>query len=82
MLVIFSILLGQRLGALKSSIPPVVERLMLATGNLFEVSHEAMYGLPWWKYFPTNSYRKFVECEETIYKYSHKIIFFIFPYLI
>ncbi|XP_057364425.1 ecdysone 20-monooxygenase-like [Daphnia carinata] len=66
--VIFAILLGRRLGALnKSSIPPIAERLMFATENLFEVSHETMYGLPWWKYFPTKSYRKLAECEDIIY---------------
>lgn len=67
--VIFAILLGRRLGALnKSSIPPIAERLMFATENLFEVSHETMYGLPWWKYFPTKSYRKLAECENIIYE--------------
>lgn len=67
--VIFAILLGQRLGALKNNpIPPIAERLMLATENLFEVSHEAMYGLPLWKYFPTKSYQKLAECEDTIYE--------------
>lgn len=67
--VIFAILLDQRLGALdKNFVPPIAERLMFATQNLFEVSHEAMYGLPWWKYFPTNAYKKLIECEDTIYE--------------
>lgn len=46
---------------------------MIATENLFEVSHEAMYGLPLWKYFPTKSYQKLAECEDTIYEYTFNL---------
>lgn len=75
LIVMFGILLGKRLGALKNPSPSIAEKLMLATDNLFEVSHDAMYGLPWWKCFPTKSYKKLVECEDTIYEYVNSFFY-------
>lgn len=63
-----AILLNQRLGTLKEYIPPVAARLMEATDKLFEVSHDTMYGLPWWKYIPSKPYQKLINCENTIYE--------------
>ncbi|KAK4024914.1 hypothetical protein OUZ56_010406 [Daphnia magna] len=66
--VIFAIIVDRRLEALsKSCFPPIAERLMFATKNLFEVSHESTHELPWWKYFPTKSYRKLAKCEDIMY---------------
>jgi len=63
-----AVLLDQRLGTLKECIPPVAARLMEATDKLFEVSHDTMYGLPWWKYIPSKPYQELINCENTIYE--------------
>ena len=66
-----AVLLDQRLGTLKECIPPVAARLMEATDKLFEVSHDTMYGLPWWKYIPSKPYQELINCENTIYELVH-----------
>jgi len=63
-----AVLLNHRLGTLKECIPPVAARLMKATDKLFEVSHDTMYGLPWWKYVPSKPYQELINCENTIYE--------------
>jgi len=63
-----AVLLNKRLGTLKEEIPPLAVRLLKATDKLFEVSHNTMYGLPWWKYVPSKAYKELISCEDTIYE--------------
>lgn len=61
------ILMNKRLGALKDSVPMLAKRLIHVSDRLFEICHETMYGFPWWKYFPTRSYKDLIDNENEIY---------------
>ena len=50
--------------------------LIDATKRLFESYNELYYGIPFWKLFETNSYRKFVESETCIYEITSKYVNF------
>jgi len=48
--------------------------LISATKRLFESYNELYYGIPVWKLFPTNSYRKLDEAESSIYDIASKYV--------
>jgi cytochrome P450 len=48
--------------------------LISATKRLFESYNELYYGIPVWKLFPTNSYRKLDEAESSIYNIASKYV--------
>lgn len=62
-------MLGRRMGFMSKNPPEKARILAAAVKELFAMQRDSYYGFGLWKYFPTQTYRKFVHCEETIYKY-------------
>lgn len=57
------------MGFMSTNPPEKARILAAAVKDLFGTQRDSFYGFGLWKYFPTKTYRKFVECEEIIYKY-------------
>lgn len=62
-----SLILGKRLGVLEEKASEVSIRLSEAVKEQFCASRDTYFGLPFWKLFPTEAYKKFVHAEEVIY---------------
>lgn len=62
-------MLGRRMGFMSNNPPEKARVLAASVKELFAMQRDSYYGFGLWKYFPTQTYRKFVHCEETIYKY-------------
>lgn len=62
-----TLILGRRMGFLEHEVDAKACRLGTAIKCHFCASRDAFYGLPFWKVFPTRSYKLFVESEEEIY---------------
>lgn len=57
------------MGFMSTNPPEKARILAVSVKELFAIKRDSYYGFGLWKYFPTPTYRKFVQCEETIYKY-------------
>lgn len=62
-------MLGRRMGFMSTNPSEKARILAVSVKELFAMQRDSYYGFGLWKYFPTRTYRKFVQCEETIYKY-------------
>lgn len=62
-------MLGRRMGFMSPNPSEKARNLAVAVKELFAMQRDSYYGFGLWKYFPTRTYRTFVQCEETIYKY-------------
>jgi ecdysone 20-monooxygenase len=56
------------MGFLEHEVDAKAYRLGTAIKGHFCASRDTFYGLPFWKVFPTRSYKLFVESEEEIYE--------------
>lgn len=63
------LMLGRRMGFMSTNPSEKARILAVSVKQLFAMKRDSYYGFGLWKYFPTPTYRKFVQCEETIYKY-------------
>lgn len=63
-----TLMLGRRMGFLSTSPPDNVRKLAASVKMLFITQRDTAYGFGLWKYFPTSTYRDFVNTEDTIYK--------------
>ncbi|XP_025015989.1 ecdysone 20-monooxygenase [Tetranychus urticae] len=67
--------LNTRLGCLSTGgSSEDAKRLIAADKSLFEAFQVLYHGIPWWKFWPTPSYRKFVSAEDEIYNISSKYV--------
>lgn len=48
--------------------------LATAVKRLFVLTRDAYYGNGMWKYFPTKTYKEYVETEETIYDIISELV--------
>ncbi|XP_005178783.2 ecdysone 20-monooxygenase isoform X1 [Musca domestica] len=64
-----TLMLGRRMGFLSTNTeqPEKIKQLAAAVKQLFISQRDSYYGFGMWKYFPTQTYRKFAHAEETIY---------------
>ncbi|XP_075162514.1 cytochrome P450 family 24 subfamily A member shade [Haematobia irritans] len=64
-----TLMLGRRMGFLSTNTeqPEKIRQLAAAVKQLFISQRDSYYGFGMWKYFPTETYRKFARAEETIY---------------
>ncbi|XP_014289916.1 ecdysone 20-monooxygenase isoform X2 [Halyomorpha halys] len=61
------LILGKRLGVLEDEANEVSLRLANAVKEQFCASRDTYFGLPFWKLYPTEAYKRFVKAEEIIY---------------
>lgn len=66
------LMLGKQLGFLKAdsaaSRTRLITTLAEAVRQHFLASRDTFYGFPTWKWFPTSTYRRFIDSEELIYE--------------
>jgi len=63
-----TLILGRRMGFLELQVDALANKLANAVKGHFCASRDTFYGLPFWKVFPTPSYRLLVKSEEEIYE--------------
>jgi len=70
------LILGRRLGFLEGSAESrkLFQELTVTAKNSFKNVRDAYYGNGLWKYFPTKTYKNFVENEERMYKIVLEIV--------
>jgi ecdysone 20-monooxygenase len=56
------------MGFLDRDVDPLARRLATAVQGIFRASNDTFYGLPFWKVFPSRSYKLFEKSEEEIYE--------------
>lgn len=64
-----TLVLGRRFNFLQDTqVDPLGHSLANAISVQFCASRDTFYGLPLWKVFSTTAYKKFIQCEDTIYE--------------
>ncbi|KAJ6626777.1 Ecdysone 20-monooxygenase [Pseudolycoriella hygida] len=71
---ICTLILGRRMGFMSHNPPNKARILATSVKEMFAMIRDSYYGFGLWKYFPTQTYRKFVEHEETIYNIVSEIV--------
>lgn len=70
-----ALVLGRRMGfLLPEGESQTTRQLAHAVHEHFLASRDTYFGLPIWKFFPTSSYKKLTESEDTIYKLAMELI--------
>lgn len=69
-----TLMLGRRMGFMSTNPSEKARILAAAVKEVFAMQRDSYYGFGLWKYFPTQTYRNFVHCEETIYNIVSEIV--------
>ncbi|KAF7275216.1 hypothetical protein GWI33_012073 [Rhynchophorus ferrugineus] len=70
-----ALVLGRRMGFLiEDRVCPVAQRLADTVKVNFAACRDTYFGLPFWKWFPTRSYRHLCESEAAIYELASELI--------
>lgn len=70
-----ALVLGRRMGfLLRETVSETARRLAQAVHQNFIATRDTYFGLPVWKLFETDSYRRLAESEDTIYTLALELI--------
>lgn len=69
-----ALILGRRMGFLDSNVDETAAQLAKAVQEHFCASRDTFYGLPFWKFYKTEAYRKLTESEDTIYNIISELV--------